>query len=288
MPQPAITGVPPVAKFGSLPLPNGQGTMTQVNLNDLVNWFWQDYKGDDDYLQRSVGQLAWRGRGVVIARDKGSRVLTLPMRYLETGTGGFGAAKAVLTEAGPQQLTFDNSTCIVAEVQAIKNEVFLKRYTPYQWSCELEFLCPDPSFKDVASTTSPNAQALSSGSATTFNVTYAGSVWCEPVWTLTIPAGSTAPIASFTLSNTMSLETLTVPFPGNLAGSTAHTIVIDSAAMSITRSQNGATYDNTGNAFPCLYGPAGQVNAMSATLTPASGTATSCTLTGTFYPRWLI
>lgn len=285
MPQPAITGVPLTCKFGSLPLPNGQGNMTQVNLNDLAKWFWQDFAFDDDFIQLTPAQLAWRGRGVVVGRDRGPRVLSLPMRFVEASAGDFGAAKAVLTEAGQQQLTFDNSTAIVANLRAIKGEQLVKRYAPYQWDCTLEFFCPEPVFRDISATTlSP--QALTSGSPTAFNVTYAGSVFTEPVWTLTIPVGNTAPIASFVLANTMSGEGLTILFPGNLAGSTAWTITIDAAAQTVSNAA-GTQFDFSGS-FPLLHGPTGQVNAMNATLTPASSTATSCTIGASYRPRWLI
>lgn len=285
MPQPAITGVPLTCKFGSLALPNGQGTMTQVNLNDLTKWFWQDFAGDDDYIQLTPGQLVWRGRGVILGRDRRSRIILLAQRFIEGSAGDFGAAKALLSEAGQQQLTFDNSTAILANLSAVKGEHVVKRYGALQWDCTLEFLCPEPFFRDIAAT-SVSPVALNSGSATTFSVAYAGSVFAEPTWTLAIPNTSTAPIASFALSNTMSGETLSITFPGNLAASTNWTITIDSSAFQVTDA-GGTAYD-VGGSFPMLYGPAGQSNSMSATLTPASGTATGCTIAASYTNRWML
>lgn len=287
MPQPAITGVPLTCKFGSLPLPNGQGTMGQVNLNDLTKWFWQDFQGDDDYISLTPAQLAWRGRGTVVGRDRGARVLSLPMRFIEASPGDFGAAKAVLSEAGQQQLTFDSATAILANLQAIKNEVLVKRFAPLQWDCTLAFLCPEPYFRDTSNTAYMSAVALSSGSATNTNVTYLGSVWAEPVWTLAIPNTNAVPIASLRLQNTMSGDDLTVAFPGNLPALTAATVTIDSGALSVVDG-NGVGYDVSGVSFPLLYPPAGQVQQIRATLTPASGTATGCTLSCAAANRWLI
>lgn len=288
MPQPVISGAPLTCKFGGLALPNGQGTMTQINLNDGTNWQWQQFLADDDYVQYSVGQLVWRARSTVIGRDRKARVLTLPMRYQEASSSpsaALGVQTALLDQAGQQQLTFDNSTYILANYSGLKKRTMIKKFSPFYWSFDLDFLCPEPYFKDISSTTISN-QALTSGSATTFNVTYAGSIFGEPVWTLTIPVGNTAPIQSFALSNTMSGETISVTFPGNLAGSTAWTITIDSGKLTVA-DQNGLQYDFTGS-FPLLYPPAGQVNAFSATLTPASGTATSCTIGGSVVNRWLL
>jgi hypothetical protein len=286
MAQPAITGVPLTCKFGSLALPNGQGTMTQVNLNDTTKWFWQDFQGDDDYLSLTVGQLAWRGKATLLGQDRGARVLSLPMRFVETAAGDFGAAKAVLTEAGQQQLTFDNSTAILASLRAIRGTVLVKRYSPFAWDCSLEFLCPEPYFRNVASTTYMNAVALNSGSATNTNVTYAGSIFTEPVFTLHIPVTNPATTASFVLQNMMSGDSLTITFPGNLAASTLYDITIDCANKSVT-SQLGVAYDVTGT-FPLFYPPAGTVQQIRATLTPASGTETGCTLTAVATDRWLI
>ena len=289
MPQPTISGVPPVFKFGNAALPQGQGTMTNLNLNDGTKWQWQRFKGDDDYVQTTVGQLAWRAASVILGRDRKGRILSEPMRYLEASSSpsdAFGAQIALMEQAGLQQITFDNATYIQAEFSGFKSrDMVMLKAAPYYWMGNLEFLCPTPYFNDLSATT-VSPQALSSGSATTFNITYAGSVWTKPVWTLTIPNTNPAPIQSFSLSNTMSGETLTVTFPGNLAASTAWTITIDSSQSAVLDA-SGKGYD-FGGSFPKLYGPAGQVQQISATLTPASGTATGCTVGASYTNRWLL
>ncbi len=290
MPQPVISGAPLTCKFGSLALPNGQGTMSQINLNDATNWQWQAFGGDDDYVQLTPGQLAWRAKSVILGRDRKARTLALSMRYQEASTApsaSLGVQTGLLDQAGQQQLTFDNSTFILANYAGLKRRTMLKKFSPYYWSFDLEFFCPEPYFKDIASTiVSP--VTLNSGSATNTNVTYLGSVWCEPIWTLTIPVGNAAPIASLRLQNTMSGDDMTVTFPGNLPASTAATVVIDAGAMSIVDG-NGVSYDfSAGNSFPLLYPPAGQVQQIRATLTPASGTATGCTIGASYQNRWLI
>ena len=291
MPQPTISGVPPVFKFGNAALPNGQGTMTNLNLNDGTKWQWQRFKGDDDYVQLSVGQLAWRAASVILGRDRKGRTLSEPMRYLEASSSAsdaFGVQLALMEQAGLQQVTFDGATYIQAEFSGFKSrDMVTLKAAPYYWMGNLEFFCPTPYFNDLSATTYMNAVALTSGAATNTNVTYLGSVRANPIFTLTIPLTNAVPIQSFALVNSMSTESLTIAFPGNLAASTAWTITIDSGAMTVT-DQNGKSYDVAGNAFPLLYGPAGQVQQISATLTPASGTATGCTLSCSATNRWLI
>jgi len=211
------------------------------------------------------------------------------MRYQEASTApsaALGVQTALLEQAGQQQLTFDNATAILANFDGLQGRSMIKNFPPFYWAFQLVFLCPEPYFRDLSPTTYMNAVALSSGSATNTNVTYLGSVWAEPVYTLTIPNTNTAPIASFTLANSMSGETLVATFPGGLAASTAWTITIDAGALSVT-DQLGRGYDVAGS-FPFLYPPAGQVQQISATLTPSSGTATGCTLTAVAANRWLL
>lgn len=391
MPQPTISGTPPICRFGGLALPGGAGTMAQVNLNDGTNWQWQAFQGDDDYPQISVGQLAWRAKSSVIGRDRKARILTLPMWYQEASAApaaSLGAQTAPLLEAGLQRLTFDGVTYILAELQAIKKRTMQRRFSPYYWSFDLEFLCPEPQFRDLSATSVPSttivnqptaapsgavaaggslaigtytglqytyvtssgetATSPASGNivlttgnqqisvsavtlpswatavrwyfapgsptvgftvqnngaaftlntagstaappastpATSFSVAYAGSVFAEPVWTFTVPNTNAAPIQAFSLANTMSGETVTILFPGNLTASTAWTITIDCGALSVTDA-GGRSYD-LGGSFPNLYPPAGQVNTFAATVTPASGVAVGCTIAGSVTNRWLL
>lgn len=270
--------------FGGLALPNGQGTQSYINLNDAVNWYWMGWLGgaDSDYPLHSVGRYLWRSKGTFLGQDAGSRKLTFPMNYRELNNP-LGTALAKLSQAGQQNLTFDNLTATPVKFSAAKSRRIKIPYSPYWWTLDLEFIAPTPWFSDLSAST-VGATALNSGSVTNFNVTYAGSVFAEPVWTLTIPAGNAAPISSFALSNLTAGESLTLVFPGNLAASTAYTLTIDCAAMTVV-DQNSVSYDATGS-FPNLYGPAGQVNSMRGTLTPASGTATGCTIAGSYNNRW--
>lgn len=293
MPQPtfALSSGLAIVKFGNQPLPNGQGTLSYINLNDRLSWFCQAVAGMSiGQHQLTLGQMVWRGRAAFLAEDWGPWTFTLPFLYDESTTwGGPGTpvatALAQIATAGEQLLTFDNSTGLLVKFSAVKNRKMDVWAFPPLWAFDLEFTAKAGFWQDL-SPTSIGAQALASGSATTFNVTYAGSIFAEPVWTLTIPVGNAAPIASFSLSNTMAGETLSIVFPGNLAASTAWTLTIDSGAQSVTDA-SGKSYDVSGS-FPNLYPPAGQVNAMSATLTPASGTATSCTVSGSYSNRWLL
>jgi hypothetical protein len=285
MPQPSISGTPPTLKFGGLALPNGQGTMTQVNLNDLVNWFWMDWPaggGDDDFPLHAVGHFAWRAKGAFLGQDAKGRAFKLPMRYIETNNP-LGLALALLSQGGIQNLTTDNSTAINCKYAGARRAI-IRRFQPYYWSVELQFIAPTPWFSDLSTTTYINALALNSGSVTNTNVTYLGSVFAEPVYTLNIPNTNPATIASFVLANTMAGETLTINFPTALAASTTWAITIDAGAMT-AKDQNGKAYDVSGT-FPNFYPPAGQVQQIQSTLTPGTGTATGCTLTATATNRW--
>lgn len=294
MPQPTITGSG--IFFGNNAAPAGQGTLPWLNLNDLASWYVQDFSLDEAFRAIQSAPVLYRGKGVYLSDDFGPRQLKVPYWYSEA-TQTLGAATAALSMAGEQYLTFDNKvTAILVRYQGVANRALVRRWSPLQWKFDLLFYARSPWFADIAATTFA-AQALNSGSATNFTVTYAGSVWCEPVWTLTIPNTNTAVIQSFVLKNTVSLEQLTINFQNNggggatgLAGSTTWTLTIDSSAMSV-KDQNGTFYDISGS-FPLLYSSAqiaaSEANAMTATLTPASGTATGCTIGASYNNRWLI
>lgn len=287
MPQPTFAGWPRICLFGGRALPNGQGTMVNVNLNDWTSWFLQPGFEMDLVQQLVAAQQAYRAKGARLSSDFGPTTLGLPAAYRET-VAPVGAPLAALLMAGEQNLTFDNLTAIRATFISGANRAldFIAKGRPMQWTMDLQFLVTEPWFRDLA-TSSLAPVTLASGSATTFAIAYAGSVFAEPIWTLTIPGSNPAPIASFQLSNTMSGEMLVVSFPGNLPALTAATITIDASAFTITDA-TGKAYDNLGGAFPMLYGPAGQSNPFSATLTPASGTATGCTLSASWANRWML
>src|SRR5215471_7630824 len=154
MPQPAILGTPPILTFGGLALPNGQGTMTLINLNDVTNWTWMTWASgnvDDDFILHFPGQFLWRAKGTFLGQDAILRRITLPMRYLETNTP-LGAALAQLSQAGVQNLSFDGLTAIQVKYAGVRQRQLLKKYLPYYWSLNLEFLAVTPWFQDLIST----------------------------------------------------------------------------------------------------------------------------------------
>jgi hypothetical protein len=386
VPQPQFAGTPPICKFGGLALPNGQGTMAQVNLNDVASWYLQDFQQDLS-KQLVKAQYIWRARGATLGRDFPGFNISLPFRYKEVSNGAFGAILGVLSQAGEQQLTFDNNTFITAEFEATKSRKHFTKFQPYWYDVTIQFWCKTPWFQDIASTSLPTVNivnaptaapsgataaggalvtgtytlqytfvtasgetaaspvsgniilttgnqqisvsavtplpafatavkwyfasgptvgftvqnngaaftlntagntnpAPSSTPATQFSVNYAGSIWAEPVWTLTIPSSNAAVITSATLFNTMSGEQLTAQL-GGLAASTAYTITMDSSAMTILDGSS-KPYDNIGNAFANLYGPAGQSNAFTIAVATSSGLPSGLTLGGSWNPRWVI
>lgn len=387
MPQPALTGTPPILQFGGQAQPNGQGTLANINLNDVTNWTWMHWQGgaDDDFPLHAVGHYLWRSKGTFLGQDAGPRKISFPMRYRETNAP-LGAALAKLSQAGQQFLTFDNLTGIPVKYAGVKQRQLLLKYAPYYWGLNLEFIAPSSYFQDLSATTlttvnvvnAPTAApsgavaaggALAAGTytlqytfvtasgetaaspasgnivlttgnqqisvsavtplpafatavkwyfgagspttgftvqnngaaftlntagngtappattpATQFSVTYAGSVWAEPVWTLTIPNTNAGVITTATLTNSLSGEQLIAQL-GGLAASTAFTITMDTSAMTIVDG-SGKAYDNTSNAFPQLYGPAGQSNAFTLAIAVSSGLPSGLTLGGSWNPRW--
>lgn len=292
MPQPAFltSGGKYIATFGGQALPNGQGTLSAINLNDRVNTFafyGGGMESNDDNVQRGFAQVPYLGKGLWTYDDFGQRVIAIPSYYVEDGTHFLGQFLAALSQAGEQQLTFDNLTYIpvkYAGTSGRKEEVGRKGV----WFYSLVFAARVPWFADIAATSATPWNPITTDSGQTANVTYAGSVNCEPVWTLTVPNTNAVAINSFQLQNTMSGESLTVNFLSRaaLAALTAYTITINCAAMTAT-DQNGNAYDVSGS-FPMLYGPAGQVNALKAIVTPASGSSSGLTVAYSIHPRWQI
>jgi hypothetical protein len=282
--QKTAANVGRTCRFGGRALPNGQGTLSYVNLNDWTSWFLQSV--DIEIAQTlTLGAQLWQGQSVNLGADFPPAVVRLSMEYREA-VASLGTALGALAVAGDQYLSFDTVTALPVRFSAASNRQAVM-YAPAlpRWSLDLEFSATQQFWQDLTPT-AIGATTLNSGTATPFNVTYAGSVFARPVWTLTIPNTSTATIAGFTLSNVTAGQTLSLVFPGNLAASTSWVLTIDSGAFAV-RDAGGRPYD-VGGSFPNLYGPAGQVNAMSATLTTASGTATNCTISGSVTPRWLL
>jgi hypothetical protein len=277
-----------VAKFGNSSLPNGQGTLANIDLNDGVNTFLRDLLTDDDNRQIGLGQLLYRARSVYLSDDFGPRSISLPMVYQEDGSHFLGQFLAALSQAGEQQLTFDNVTYILTKFHGVRNRKAIRPKLPWAWSFNLELIAKSPWFQDAASTTmAPLTLTIDAGQS--FTITYAGSVFCEPVWTYHVPVGNAVAINAIQLKNTMSGEFLTVNFlsASAIPATTVRDVVIDCAAMTATCTQTGESYDVAGS-FPMLYGPAGQVNSFTIITTPASGSTSGCTIAETHNPRWML
>lgn len=279
-----------VVKFGGLALPNGQGTLANIDLNDGVNTKLLVGLGiPGDNRQISLAQLLYQGRGAYLADDWGPLdSISVPLIYQEDATHFLGGFLAQLAMAGEQQLTFDNATYIPVKFKGLSAREETWPYDPRIWKIALEFVAvTQPWFVDI-SATSLSPVTLTNDAGQTVNVTYAGSVWCEPVWTYTHVATDTHAINSMSITNTMSGEALTINFlsVAALPASALRTVTIDCAAQRVTDSA-GNEYDVTGS-FPKLYGPAGTVNPHNVVVTPASGATAGCTIAETHSARWLI
>src|SRR5258708_3293135 len=269
-----------VAKFGSAALPNGQGAMAQVDLNDYVNTLLTDYfRIQDGNVQLGLEQLLYRGRSVIVSQDFGPRAIALAMTYLEDGSHFLGQFLALLSQAGTQQLTFDNATYILAHYAGISGRVPARARQPLAWDFTLLLTAPSPFFQDAAAQAATPWNPIVTDAGQAANITYLGSVWAEPVWTLHVPAGNAVAINSFQLKNTMSGETLTVNFlsASAIPAGTVRDVVIDCGAMTAVCTQTGESYDVSGS-FPMLYPPGGQVNPFTAILIPAAGASAGLTL----------
>lgn len=284
----ATVGNAVVCKFGNAALPNGQGTMAWVDLNDQVNTVLTDFKSDDTNRQIGLEQLLYRARGTYLSDDFGPRPIILPLTYFEGTGNSMGQFLAVLSQAGEQQLTFDNATYILAKYSGASSRTLRRRYPPWSYDVNLEFVAKSPWFQDSSATTmAPLTLTVDAGQ--TFNITYAGSVFCEPVWTLHVPVTNAVVINSMQIKNTMAAEFLTVNFQSATAipATTVRDVVIDCAASTAICTQTGESYDISGS-FPKLYPPAGQVNPFTVIITPASGSSSGLTLACSHYPRWQI
>ena len=435
-----ILGSPTICTFGGLTLPNNQAILAPINLNDTTNWFLQDISIDHSNRAIGIQPLIARARSVYTSDDFLNKIITLRLWYTEANLP-IGQALAAISQAGEQQLSFDNVTYILAKYHGTQSAPKLvRRYPPFLWEVQMQFICREPWFKDInntqttaqnitaAPTTAPSATAASGGSlaagtytlaytyvtasgetaaspamtltpavatsdyriarlmrrggsrttgsalqtqmvagsrrpetkvgattrvipvgsavvlsgsnlqmnvaavtmpvwatavkwyiisgpttgftvqnangnaftlntpgngvappstsggTATFYVTYAGSVWAEPVFTLIIPASNPNTVTQLVITNNMSFESLTVNFPGGLLGGRAYTITIDSSQWTVA-DQNGASYDYQGS-FPMLYPPAGQVNPFTVQCVGTPGNPSGLSLQATYNSRW--
>lgn len=435
-----ILGSPTVCTFGGLTLPNNQAILAPINLNDVTNWFLQDIQIDHSNRAVGIQPLVARARSVYVSDDFLNKIITLTLRYQETNLP-LGQALAAISQAGEQQLSFDNVTYILAKFRSAATPKLVRRYPPFLWEIQLSFICREPWFKDInntqttaqnitsAPTTAPSATATSGGSlaagtytlaytyvtasgetaaspattttpaaaasdyrtarvewrggsrstgtalqgnmhnqgarsrmvrglttthvtpvgsatvlsgsnlqmsvaavtfpvwatavkwyiisgpttgftvqnangnaftlntagngvappttsggTATFYVTYNGSVWAEPVFTLTVPFSNQNTITQLVISNTMAAEALTINFPGGLPSGRPYTITVDSSNWTVS-DQNGNSYDYQGS-FPMLYPPAGQVNPFTVQCVGTPGNPSGLSLQAAYNSRW--
>jgi hypothetical protein len=196
MPQPAFSGSPTTCTFGGLALPNGQGTLSNINLNDVISWFLYDVS--IDHSNRSVGiqpQIA-RAKSVYVSDDFLNKTITLTLRYSEA-VNPIGTALAKLSQAGEQQLSFDGSTYILAKYKGFRPPKLLSKFAPILWELDLEFICREPWFKDIASTTSATTTIVAAPTAVPTATPLAGGALAAGTYTLqytyVTASGETAP-----------------------------------------------------------------------------------------------
>ena len=285
-----------IIKFGGLAIPQFGGTLSYIDLNDQISYFAGDIQIDNTHVQNVAAQKTWLGGGTWIGKDYVGRKIDIPMIFDETGGISFANAKAQLTQADEQYLTFDNVTGIRARVNGFERSHFLTDRDPnyqgggYLIETTIQFLSKNPYAEDLSSTTvnvGAVSGSVSPGTANNFTAAYSGQVYTPPVYTLTIPNTNTVVINSLTLQNLTSGETLSVTFSPALTANTTHTVVMDASAFTVT--QDGAFAAPAGS-FPQLYPniPAPGNNSMRLTLVTASGTTTGVTFSYTYTNRWEI
>jgi hypothetical protein len=277
-------------KYGNRAIFGSGVVLSWVDLNDGTKWMTQSYDVVDARILQHARQL-FSGSGVRLGGDNGPKAIKVHSKYDEAGGGGsLSAAKAQITQSGEQWLSIDGVTQTIVETLLFVPKL-LRGGTNKLYDVTIDFIARNPWAEDMAATTVAAfavGGSVGAGTATTFNITYAGhggpTTYGRPVWVLHIPATNTAPISRLDLANTTSGETLTVIFSTPLAASTLWDITIDTVAWHVTNGA-GLEYD-IGGSYPALYGPSGTVNAHALTLTTASGTSAGVTLAASYLARW--
>jgi hypothetical protein len=150
MPQPNFTSL---IWFGNSPLPAGQGLSAWIPLSDYTSWFPQDFNVDGGNRQIGTEQVLYRAKGVYTYDDFDGKVIAVPMSYYEGPGTPLGAAKAQLSQAGEQYLSFDNKvTAALAKLKGFGVPKLRRKFQPYWWDLTLEFYLKEPWFRDLAST----------------------------------------------------------------------------------------------------------------------------------------
>jgi len=136
-----------IARFGGAALPQGQGTMTWQDLNDLTTTYMNAVALGEGKIVNGTKPLLWRSKGVYLNRDFQEKRLPMSIMVDEAGGTPINNLKAVLSQAGVQDLTFDNATyvsCVLDKWQAKQ----VRTYRPFRWNVDLEFVAAEPWAKD--------------------------------------------------------------------------------------------------------------------------------------------
>ncbi len=250
-----------ILKFGNNTYPIVGGTQGWVDLNDGVSWFMQGIQTPTAH-KFGVLPYAWRGKSAYISEDYDAMVVKVQMQYDETGGTSFQSVKGQLLAMGEQYLTLDNVTQVPAKVSSFGSpSVIGGQVTPYLWAFDLDFVCKEPWLSDITPTTT----SLGSGSN---SLSYAGGIFCEPIYTLTATSGT------MTINNSTAGQSLTVlGLPGG-----SPSVVVNTQDWT---AKIGSTQYDVSGSFPFLFpGPTSpQVNTVS--ITNGSGSVT-------YANRWAI
>lgn len=218
-----ILGSPTICTFGGLALPNGQGTLSNINLNDTINWFLQDLRPEEMNRQIGMQQLVTRGRSVYVSDDFNGKTISLPMRFRESATLPLGAALARLSQAGEQQLSFDGLTYTLAKYKGVQSRQLLVKYAPYLWEFTLDFLCREPWFKDINATNTISTNLVAAPSTAPIGTPLAGGTMAAGTYTLaytySTASGETAASPSTTLAPSFQTSDFRVQTATKRAGS---------------------------------------------------------------------
>lgn len=281
MPQPLLLtqsdgrwGQRTVVKFGGLAIPVLGGTLAYMDLNAGGPWYALDVQMATG-KKLPISALAWRGKGVFMGIDFQELVVTIPFRYDESGGNNLFADLTTMQMAGTQNLTFDNLTALQCRLLSAGPPKLVVTSSPFLWEGTLTFHAAIPWFLNLTAST------LGSTTFGAIPITYTGTVWGEPVYTITVGATNAAPITTMTIANSVSGESVTMYFYPTLTATTAWTITVNTQTLKVT-DNNGLEYDVTG-AFPLLY-PGAQTLTFSATV--VSGSLSNTTVAGTWNNRY--
>lgn len=216
----------------------------------------------------------------------------MPFVFEETAQS-FQQARSLLLTAGTQYLTFDGGTKgILCDCQSFgKSQTEVARNAvsvagqPLAWTGSMAFLCKEPFFRDIASTTvaATNTPASSGGTTTTINVVYGGSFWSEPLYTVAMPTVASTN-CTFIINNTTAGFALTFVLPCD-----GNSYVVDCSQLQVYRQGNtGIQIQHTGS-FPTLWNVPQLGNTLTNVVQVTATCPTACTPTValSYQNRWI-